>query len=833
MDPDAIHVEEIDGVHVVRTAGEPALDPMSVAELGYAMAVQDGTTITIVVGTESDRAWTGLEEVLDGQRPGSFHEVLLVLSYAAVARGGRPAVARRIVERWGVRVIAPDGAALLVPGGSLFVPGRPAEPGEGAADPGRGWWRFAPGSEPRSMGRQLPAPSWQAELDRLAGSVTGETVVHRIPAGLAVRPLDAPPPLPGDLAFAVPVGPDRPVVLVGAPGDEVELTAHDVVGALALLPPPLRPAVRLAPGGNSDLLQAAQLAADTFAVDVEVLTGAPLMTDNLTPDGDTHQVRTVLIGRDGTPAWRPFVEAVVCRPRGDGPPRPPLLLRWQPPLRGIGTARTGVLRLSDSWQVAVTRAGLRVTRVSGSAPALAERPVDADAPAIEMGTPGRPIGPEALPALRTLLAALSPEVRERAVLHLYGDCGTEQARELSRLLTEFGVKRLRTKPPQQAPRLPVARTSLPPAAARGAAPKAPVAPHDAPPPVLGAPPPAAAAAPGPRTAAPAPAVEAARTAVPAPPAQPAPVPAAPVQPATAVPERPEPRPAAAAAPEMPPLPGQDVLGADGPAAKARGTKPPAFVPPSMPRPVRSIGLGHRSSAAERDAFRAMVPPEVWRKQEKAVERMLGPALTGEMAEWAPNPVDVLAVHLYLTTSDGPLGHQALTAALRAGDRGVLPYAACLASGLGRMRPYEGPVFRSGDALAPERTAAGRQLRAPGPVSALTVNLRGPSETTRYAIWSESGRRVHLERSRGSEGEGADEVLFAPGTTFRVLGVREVRGSDVVLLRDASGPASGSAPELDRAALRALAEALDEGVPSGSKGRVRSWPARCSGPAGWE
>ncbi|MEW1861684.1 hypothetical protein AB0399_15145 [Streptomyces sp. NPDC088194] len=860
VDPDAIHVEEIDGVHVVRTVGEPAPDPMSIAELGYAMAAQDGTTVTVVVGTESERAWSGLEEVLDGQRPGSFREVLLVLSHAATARADRPAVARRIVERWGVRVVAPDGAALLVPGGSLFVPRRPEDPEEtgGGAGAGqnRGWWRFAPEGEPEPLGRQLPAPSWQADLDRLSGTATGETAIHRIPAGVALRPLDEPAPLPGDLAFAVPVGPDRPVVLVGAPGDEVELTPHDVVGALTLLPPPIRSAIRLAPGGNSDLLAAGQLAADTFRIEVEVLTGAPLMTDGLSPDGDTHQVRTVLIGRDGTPAWRPFVESVVCRPQLDGPPVPPLLLRWQPPLRGVGSARTGVLRLSESWQVAVTRSGLRVTRVSGMPIALAERPVDADAPAIELGTPGRPLGSSALPALRTLLAALSPEVRERAVLHLYGDCGTEQARELSRVLSEHGVKRLRTKPPQPAarrpapparphplpaapavpapggtrqqpgPRLP-ARPALPRPSGAGQAGPAPV-PVPAPAPVSApVPPPAAAPAPAPAPVpapAPAPASDA-RSAVRSkavePPTAPGPIP---------------PRPPAGTAPPalIPPGPVP-------PQAAPPAPVPPAAVPPMVRRPVLtpSFGLGHRSSAAQREAFRALVPDEVWRGQEEAVERMLGRAATEEMGEWAPHPVDVLAVHLYLTTGDGPLGHLALGAALRAGDPRVLPYAACLASGLGRMVPYRGPAFRSGDALAPERTVPGRLLRAPGPVSALTANLRGPSATTRYAVWSENGRRVRLERGgaqprTGGAAESADEVVFAPGTTFRVLDVREVRGSGVVLLRDVtSGAGSGAAAEQDRAALLALTEALDEGVPSGSRGRVRRWPARCSGPAGWE
>jgi hypothetical protein len=793
-----IHVEEIDGVHVVRAAREPALDPLSIAELGHAMAVRGGTTVTVVIATADERAWEGLEEVLRGQPAGSFREILLVLSHAAASRRGQPSAARSIAERWDVRVIAPDGAALLVPGGSLFVLERPYPDVAGAGDV-HGWWRFSPGGEPEPLGRQLPAPSWQAALDRLprTASASGETAVHRIPAGVVLRPLDAPAPLPGDLAFAVPVGPDRPVVLVGAPGDGVEVPPRDVVRVLSSLPPPVRATVRLAPGGNTDLLAAGQSAADAFGIEVEVLTGSPLMTDGQLPGAEAHQARAVLIGTDGTPAWRPFVEAVACRPRGDGPPVPPRLLRWQPPLPGVGSARTGVLRLSDSWQVAVARSGLRITRAGTAPTALPERPVDADAPAIELGTPGQALGQAALPALRTLLAALSPEVRERAVLHLYGDCGTEQTRELSRVLSEHGVKRLRTKPPQAAARRPGSPAAVRPLPATPRPEVPGPRPDDLP--VPARPPHAGRAAlpPAPDH------TRANRTPS-------APVPAAPRPPASGEPA---------------------------------STAAPAAVPPTTRRPVRipPLGPGYRSSEAEREAFRALVPDEVWNRQEAATGRMPGRSAADGAGERAPNPVDALAVHLYLTVRDGPLGHQALAAALRAGDPRMVPYAACLASGLGAMVPYRGPAFRSGDALTPAQSVPGRLLRAPGPLSALTTDLRGPSAITRYAVWSENGRRADLmadgtQPDADTDAQAPDEVVFAPGTAFRVLGVRKVRGADVVLLRDLPADAAEDASpgdEQDRAALLALTEALEEGVPTGSRDRVRHWPVRCSGPPGWE
>jgi hypothetical protein len=236
------------------------------------------------------------------------------------------------------------------------------------------------------------------------------------------------------------------VVLVGAPGDEAEVAPRDVVDLLAALSPRVRSTVLLAPGRDLDVLPAGQLAADTFGAEVETLTGAPLMTDDPVPGAGAHLARTVLIGADGAPAWRPFVEAVVCRPSAGGPPVPPRLLRWHLPVPGIGPVRPGVVRLSDRWQLAAVRSGLRITRTAGGPP-LPERAVDADGPAIELGTPGESLGTSILPVLGKLLTGLGQEVRERAVLHVYGECDAEQMRELSRLMSAHGIRRLRTRSP--------------------------------------------------------------------------------------------------------------------------------------------------------------------------------------------------------------------------------------------------------------------------------------------------------------------------------------------------------------------------------------------------
>lgn len=756
---DAVHVEEIDGIHLLRTFGGPSPDPMSVAELGYAMPSEAGSA-TIVVSLDSERAWPWLVGLLDSLRATGASEVRLVMSGAAADRQDRPAVARWIADEWDMRVIAPDGVALLVPGGSLFVPEHAERP-QAVRDRNRGWWCFAPGEEPEPLGRQLPAPSWQAELERLAATAAGGTVVHRIPAGVLLRPEGAAPPLPGDLSFAVPVSTGRPVVIVGAPGDEGDVPAHGVLDVLAALPPSLRSAVRLAPGNPTDLLPTAQLAANKLGFEVEVLTGSPLMADDSPTGTAGHRVRAVLIGADGTPTWRPFVESVVCRPSGDGGSRAPRLLRWQPPVSGIGTAQAGVVRLPDGWQVAVTRAGLRICRANGARISLAGRPVDADAPAIELGTPGEPLDGPAMSALGRLLDGLGEDVRERAVLHVYGHCGGEQMRELSRVMASHGIRRLRTMPPPPSP----SRVTPPP--------------------------------PSPSTRIPMAGDTPAPTAVPS---------------------------GAAAAPAADPV-----------------------APPSPRRLAAPLLLSpdHHSEGADRKAFRALADP-VWEQHSAAVSR----ALTQMPDPRPPERTDLVAVHLYLSSPDGPFSHRKLAEALRAGDPRVRPYAACLTSGLCHLPPYRGAVVRGGVPAASGGSSGkqfepvpGRVLRTPEPVSALPADTAGPAATTRYAIWSFTGRRVNPLLSGTTEATptAPDEIVFGPGTAFRVLDVREVGGSALVLLRElppaairtaASAPPDGPEGQ-DRAVLARLTEALEQRVPAGSRGRAAHWPERCSGPVGWE
>ncbi|CAM5567682.1 NAD(+)--protein-arginine ADP-ribosyltransferase OS=Streptomyces fumanus OX=67302 GN=GCM10018772_70050 PE=4 SV=1 [Streptomyces fumanus] len=119
---------------------------------------------------------------------------------------------------------------------------------------------------------------------------------------------------------------------------------------------------------------------------------------------------------------------------------------------------------------------------------------------------------------------------------------------------------------------------------------------------------------------------------------------------------------------------------------------------------------------------------------------------------------------------------------------------------------------------------GRTLRLAGPVSALPLSGGGPG--ARYAIWSATARRVRSLLGPGSA--GSDELVFAPGTCFRVLEVRGGEPGPLVLLRELPSGERES-PEQDRAVLDRLRAALDQDTPRAN--RPETWPDRCAGALG--
>ena len=220
----------------------------------------------------------------------------------------------------------------------------------------------------------------------------------------------------------------------------------------------------------------------------------------------------------------------------------------------------------------------------------------------------------------------------------------------------------------------------------------------------------------------------------------------------------------------------------------------------------------------------------WDTVSAAVARLLG--------EHAPERYDAdilayaVAVHLYLSAAG-----EDVDKSLRTGWMGGhVPFARCVAAGLGRLPAYRGAGYASAELT----TAELRQIRQRRVLTdwAFTNTLTEPSPglpgNCEVLIWSLTARRTRVLEPAGGAGVPA-RAVFLPGTAFKVLHAQEpadgVRGR--LLLRELADdePASGTAVPLDNLAFAALRRCierdtgLDRGapVPAAAAGRFVGVP----------
>jgi hypothetical protein len=195
---------------------------------------------------------------------------------------------------------------------------------------------------------------------------------------------------------------------------------------------------------------------------------------------------------------------------------------------------------------------------------------------------------------------------------------------------------------------------------------------------------------------------------------------------------------------------------------------------STPEPEARALPTRYGLADERTWLRAALPAEF-----AAASAEVAGVLAGH-PEHRPGPdtlTDAAAVRLYL----GALG-VGLDAVLRRGEPGPqVPFARCVASGLGRLPAYRGATLLSAELTAADRAA----LRDRGIVTdwGFTQALTEPSAdlpgSTGVLIWSLTGRRTRLLEP--ADGHRVDaRVVFLPGTAFKVL---SAPGTGPVLLRE--------------------------------------------------
>ncbi len=434
-------VEEYEGAVLLRSSEQVVPSAQDVADLARSLtAAESGRSMMTVVVAAAESVppalWSRLGDLFDAWQQRGTQTVRLVIPGAGRGDPDRPALAQRIAEAWQFTVIAPEGAAWIVPGGSLFVPDQRDQRG--------GWWRFQPDAEPVPLGPRIPAPAWQDAVGQLHAHTESGCVVEQIPAGVLLRLPRSRRPQAGDLCYAVPVDPGRATVLVGlpGPGPDGEVPVDDLAGLLAALPPAVRSEIRLAPGDGTDLLPAACAVADALGAEVELLTGTPLLAATSVP-GDLLTVAPVLIDPAGKPTWSPFVESVLCCPGEEPGTAGTVRLRnWHTPLTGYpAAADAAAVSLSQTWQVGVVRAGLALTP-TGRQSTPSGRPVAPDQLAVEVDlSPEEPLDQSFDTALAALLRVLPPELRGYAVLHAPGR-SAEEARRLRRLAVQEGIRML-------------------------------------------------------------------------------------------------------------------------------------------------------------------------------------------------------------------------------------------------------------------------------------------------------------------------------------------------------------------------------------------------------
>jgi hypothetical protein len=668
------------------------------------------------------------------------------------------------------------------------------------------WWRFLPSGETIPAGMLAPSPTWEQELSAgIPVRVAGGAAVHRVPAGLALnRPGSGTSPIAA--AHGVWPDPERMIIVVGQPATDADRLLGALAELLLMLPGAAAPGVRLWwPRAGADPDSAAlhetarRCGAELIApsADVSVTTGN---------SGLCH-------GPGGAAPWVRFTGNPPAQPMGPLYPVP----GWQRALDHANLAG-----LPDGLFAERVAAGLCVYHQDATGRESAQQGLAATARSL-LPDPERPVviaagdtsDPGARHDLETVLGCLPARATRgmRIVLSGAGAGGQDSyAQALSDTLgsqviaptgawTATPDGRLRavaagqpgaaewqvffprgssrrnrppdaTRPgefqPAQSPQpgqesMPAPARTVPPAPAWETG--APIGPDPA----------TLLAGEGAR-----PLTEPADPNVPAGPAQPPPPPATgpPITTGTAAgppPPTAEPHPPATGPP--PPAPG--------PPPPAPGPPPPAPGPPPLAAGDIAPGIPGRIVPPQRDPRSLIEDRRLYRETSPefhrhavAVRRILSQRPGLRAAQ--PGAEEAVLIDFAALLD--------LLASYRSGrDSGERPEAwhearmACAACGLRRLPSFRGPVYAPAN-LPQSGAGAYRSMQIvvePSFIIATSspaVSCNGHGD---YVIWSETGKRIGalVERSR------PDEVIFGPGTSFKVLRVDSAQPAPRIFLRE--------------------------------------------------
>ncbi|MEH0581027.1 hypothetical protein QBA54_42895 [Streptomyces sp. B21-108] len=217
---------------------------------------------------------------------------------------------------------------------------------------------------------------------------------------------------------------------------------------------------------------------------------------------------------------------------------------------------------------------------------------------------------------------------------------------------------------------------------------------------------------------------------------------------------------------------------------------PAVRVQRVPKPEACAAPPARGLEQERTWLRRTLK-EQYDSAANHVARVLSesPGLRGGSRQSADDVVtDLVAVRLYLSG-----GTDRIDSAVRSAAVGPhVPLARCVASGLRRLPSYRGAtVLRTTLSEAEWQWYGKRRLVTEWAFcSALTTAHPDMAGDVDVLIWSMTARRTAL-----LDTTVPDRVLYLPGTSFKVLGVREEERR-VLLLRELTGPEIGTDGSVD-------------------------------------
>jgi hypothetical protein len=761
-----------------------------------------------------------------------------------------------LCERLGRTVIAPDGMVIPSAGGSLFVhSGR-----------GSGWVRFHPGREPKWEAKRFPRPSWDSGLTAEMSSTSSRGVAEPLPGGLWIRPVGFDQQQRhhrARLIEGLPPQDDVLTIVLGCPGCP-PLTLDDAARLWIRLPENVRQNARFvrygpmsAPSGTT----LGQALADLLGKEISFYAGMPV--------GSTRspEVRTVLF--DGRLGWPSFARELTYLPRGQaGPDSLPHLISHRVPLPGLTELSPAVYWCAPDAVIEVVQSGLLVRSPFDGANTAALRGVTLDtaihnltfdAASVDNMDRMRRLADDVLGSLDPLtrrvsrVLAASALLAERTTTHVSRKAlaEIEAGEPVSVLLasspTEVVVREpSEPKPgayrpggpvpsfagpvdlavgavsaPAEEPALGIVQRLEPVKAAPAArpVPPAPVAP----PQMLVSPPltrpvsPVSPSAPLRLESATGPGAQPAIQA-------PAPPPVVPTASTVSTMSTVDPvDPVVPAAPVAPPTEHAPV-----PEAAAEPAEPAPekleipVAPPKTdirlqptPEPEASALLPKRGVEQERTWLRKSLGQE-YGLMSNGIARVLSqhPGFQGALSSsQAEVLTDAVAVQLYLSAKG-----VAIDAGLRTGKVGPhVPIARCVVAGLSRLPSHRGPATFTLSPTAKEWKfyRANTLFTEWGFLNMLATPSSNVPGDTDVLVWSITARRTKLLEPQ--QGGLADRVLFVPGTSFKLLELKEPRdgGRGLILLReltasevDESGRVDPNRISLDELALVSLRRELE-------------------------